>query len=123
MTQQITKLDIRELAHSLITPEQWEEYDMIEFTKVLNANITDEQWEDTSLDIVDNDAHNGMLIIIALAVRLQHGWEADKALEMMHSKNLTDAYATHAKILEYLDIAGVDYDDDTILDICLKNLE
>ena len=44
------------------------------------------------------------------------------ALKSLHAKGLNNPYELHSKIITYLDMTGIDYDDDRVLDICLMNL-
>ena len=43
------------------------------------------------------------------------------ALKTLHAKGLNKPYELHSKIITYLDMTGIDYDEDVVLDICLEN--
>ena len=123
MTQKITKLNIREFVNYIVDSEELAKMNIADLAELIKESIKKKQWNDTSLKIIYDEADNGALLLIVFGIRLLYGWTPDHALEMMCSKNLKDPYGFHAKILAYLDKMEIDYDNDLILDICLKNLK
>ena len=106
------KLDI---SSEEITPDFPKHFD--EFVKEMTHNGC----KNFGMNMHDDHADSGIIVIYALAAKLNHGMDVYSALKTLHAKGLNDPYKLHSKILTYLDMTGIDYDEDAVLDICLKN--
>lgn len=106
------KLDI---SSEEITPDFPKHFD--EFVKEMTYNGC----KNFGMNMHDDHANSGIIVIYALSAKLKHGMDVYSALKTLHAKGLNDPYELHSKILTYLDMTGIDYDEDIVLDICLKN--
>ena len=73
------------------------------------------------MNMYDDHACSGIIVIYALSAKLKYGMDVYSALKTLYAKGLDDPYKLHSMIITYLDMAGIDYDEDIVLDICLKN--
>ena len=92
---------------------------LLEFIDVLKP----EEITDKDVIFEDNNARNGLLITFAIMMMLKEGIKPADAFKRVRSEKLGDAYGFHASIISFLDSQNFDYDDDEILDLCLKNLK
>lgn len=98
-----------------ITPEFPKNFDEFveEMTRIGCTNF--------GMNMHDDHADSGIIVIYALSAKLKCGMDVYTALKTLHAKGLDDPYKLHSKIITYLDMTGIDYDEDIVLDICLKN--
>lgn len=92
---------------------------LLEFINVIKP----EEITDKNVIFEDNNARNGLLITFAIMLMLNKGIKPVDAFKRVRSEKLGDAYGFHASLISFLDSQNFEYDDDEILDICLKNLK
>lgn len=106
------KLDISSEEITPDFPRHFDEF-VEEMTRIGCTNF--------GMNMHDDHADSGIIVIYALSAKLKYGMDVYSALKSLHAKGLNNPYELHSKIITYLDMTGIDYDDDRVLDICLEN--
>ena len=106
------KLDISSEEITPDFPRHFDEF-VEEMTRIGCTNF--------EMNMYDDHADSGIIVIYALSAKLKHGMDVYSALKTLRAKGLDSPYELHSKIIRYLDMTSIDYDEDIVLDICLRN--
>lgn len=93
--------------------------------KKLMDKIPEEDWQNSTKTFLDPAMGNGNIILGILYRRIvEYGINWKTALETCYGVELMqdNVYETHGRIIKLFDALGIDYDEDVVMDIMLKNL-
>lgn len=95
-----------------------------EIVKKMAEKVPEEYWSDSTKTFLDPCFGNGNLILYIIWNRIQHGIDWQTALETTFGVELMqdNVYETHGRIIKMFDKMDIDYDEDTAMDIMLRNL-
>ena len=100
-------------------------YTPYSIVKRMCDKIEESDWSDPEKTFCEPAFGNGNFIIAILYRRIvEYGIDWKTALETCYGVELMqdNVYETHARIIKLFDALGIDYDEDVVMDIMLRNL-